>query len=116
MSVAPLSFHPPAARPHASSPAASSGLAAAKDATDSVANTGSASTDNIGSFFRSLSDSLQATMSQQNSGSTPTAANRPLSGMPHHHLHRNEGDTGPVGQPPSQSVAQALKAYASSAA
>ena len=113
MSVAPLSFHPPATHARA---AALSGYAAASGAANSVANTGSVSADDMGAFFKSLSDDLQAMLSQQGSASAQTAANQPLSGMPHHPRHDNEGGNGPVQSPPTQSMAQALKAYGKAAA
>jgi hypothetical protein len=118
MSIVPISIRPPASHPPASHPraAASSGSAAASGATSSLANTGSVSDGDMGSFFKSLSANLQATVSQHGGGSAQTAANRPLSGMPQHHLHRNEGGSGPVQSAPSQSMAQALKAYGSAAA
>ncbi|MEI7711896.1 MAG: hypothetical protein WCI94_10715, partial [Rhodospirillales bacterium] len=87
MPIAPVSTHFPV--PHARA-AASTGSAAARGASTSIANNGSVSADDMGSFFKSLSANLQATLSQRSGGSGQTAVNRPVSGMPNYHRHENE--------------------------
>ena len=89
---------------------ASPGTAAARSATDSIANTGSVTAGNMASFFQSFSADLQAMLRQSGgTNATPagssttgtpaasntgqTAANQPLSGAHHHHRHRGEGDS-----------------------
>ena len=108
MSIAPTSSHAPG---HHERAAASTGAAAASGASTSIANTGSVSADDMGSFFKSLSAHLQATLSQRSGGSAQTAVNRPVSAMPNYHRHESEGGSGPVQSPPIQSMAGALKAY-----
>jgi hypothetical protein len=115
---------------------AASGSAAASDATASIANTGSVTSGNMDSFFKSFSADLQSTLNQtgNSQSTTQTAANQPLAGGHHHHHHHpGAGDgsmqgvanqmTSQVGQGPlrtggisnSANVMQALQAYSATA-
>lgn len=107
------------------------GQAAANGAASSIANTGSVSSGDMASFFKSFSADLQAMMAKAANGpggtgaATQTAANQPMSGA-HHHHHRTEGsgnasmrsaaNQAPGEGSPTADVVQALKAYGSTGA
>ena len=79
---------------------ASPGTAAARSATDSIANTGSVTAGNMASFFQSFSADVQAMLRQGGGKAAPegaagqTAANQPMSGTHHRHRHPSEGGYG----------------------